>query len=113
MRMRVAYFEWVKNISHIRFGRMQRRRHEQQTIEMVAGIEEMLDRKFPAEHLAKITKGPTELDFVRSGLEDVMREAYQTISDKWHSDTRIKDLRTAAMMIAIERIRDSYESLGI
>jgi len=109
----VSYFEWVKNISHIRFGRMQRRRHEQQTIEMVAGIEEMLGRKFPAQHLAKITKGPTELDFVRSGLEDVMREGYQAISDKWHSDTKIKDLRTAAMMIAIERIRDSYDSLGI
>jgi len=103
----------VKNISHIRFGRMQRRRHEQQAMEMVAGIEQMLDQKFPSKHLAKITKGPTELDFVRSGLEDVMREGYQAISEKWHSDVRIKDLRTAAMMIAIERIRDSYDSLGI
>jgi len=109
----VSYFEWVKNISHIRFGRMQRRRHEQQAMEMVAGIEQMLDQKFPSKHLAKITKGPTELDFVRSGLEDVMREGYQAISEKWHSDVRIKDLRTAAMMIAIERIRDSYDSLGI
>ena len=109
----VSYFEWVKNIGHIRFGRMQRRQHERQTMNMVAAIEEMTGSKFPEQHLDKIIQGPTELDLVRSGLDDVMREGYQVISAKWHSDTRIPDLRTAAMMIAIERIRDSYESLGI
>jgi len=109
----VSYFEWVKNIGHIRFGRMQRRQHERQTLEMVTAIEEMVGKKFPKGHLEKIIEGPTELDLVRSGLDDVMREGYQVISEKWHSDSRIPDLRTAAMMIAIERIRDSYESLGI
>ena len=109
----VSYFEWVKNIGHIRFGRMQRRQHERQTMDMVAAIEEMTGTEFPAQHLDKIIQGPTELDLVRSGLDDVMREGYQVISAKWHSDSRIPDLRTAAMMIAIERIRDSYDSLGI
>lgn len=109
----VSYFEWVKNIGHIRFGRMQRRQHERQTMDMVAAIEEMTDSKFPEQYLDKIIQGPTELDLVRSGLDDVMREGYQVISAKWHSDSRIPDLRIAAMMIAIERIRDSYESLGI
>jgi len=109
----VSYFEWVKNIGHIRFGRMQRRQHERQTMDMVAAIEEMTGSTFPEKHLDKIIQGPTELDLVRSGLDDVMREGYQVISAKWHSDGRIPDLRTAAMMIAIERIRDSYESLGI
>jgi len=109
----VSYFEWVKNIGHIRFGRMQRRQHERQTIDMVTAIEEMVGKKFPQAQLEKIIEGPTELDLVRSGLDDVMREGYQVISEKWHSDSRIPDLRTAAMMIAIERIRDSYDSLGI
>ena len=109
----VSYFEWVKNLGHIRFGRMQRRQHERQTKEMVQAIEEMVGKPFPEDHLEKIMEGPTELDLVRSGLDDVMREGYQVISEKWHSDKRIPDLRTAAMMIAIERIRDSYESLGI
>lgn len=109
----VSYFEWVKNIGHIRFGRMQRRQHERQTIDMVNAIEEMVGKKFPQGHLEKIIEGPTELDLVRSGLDDVMREGYQVISKKWRSDKRIPDLRTAAMMIAIERIRDSYDSLGI
>ncbi len=109
----VSYFEWVKNLGHIRFGRMQRRQHERQTLDMVSAIEEMVGAKFPAQKLQKIIEGPTELDLVRSGLDDVMREGYQVISAKWNSDARIPDLRTAAMMIAIERIRDSYSSLGI
>lgn len=109
----VSYFEWVKNIGHIRFGRMQRRQHESQTLKMVEAIEEMVGTKFPAKHLEKIIEGPTELDLVRSGLDDVMREGYQVISAKWHSDSRIPDLRTAAMMVALERIRHSYDSLGI
>jgi len=109
----VSYFEWVKNLSHIRFGRMQRREHERQTLSMVDAIEELTGKKFPAKHLEKIIEGPTELDLVRSGLDDVMREGYQVISKKWHSDSRIPDLRTAAMMVALERIQDSYQSLGI
>lgn len=109
----VSYFEWVKNIGHIRFGRMQRRQHESQTLKMVEAIEEMVGVQFPQKHLEKIIEGPTELDLVRSGLDDVMREGYQVISAKWHSDKRIPDLRTAAMMIALERIQLSYNSLGI
>lgn len=109
----VSYFEWVKNLGHIRFGRMQRRQHERQTLNMVAAIEQMVGAKFPEDRLEQIIEGPTELDLVRSGLEDVMREGYSVISAKWHSDERIPDLRIAAMMIAIERIQDSYQSLGI
>lgn len=109
----VSYFEWVKNLGHIRFGRMQRRQHERQTNEMVAAIEEMVGAKFPEDKLQKIIEGPSELDLVRSGLDDVMREGYQVMSQKWNQDKRIPDLRTAAMMIAIERIQDSYSSLGI
>lgn len=109
----VSYFEWVKNIGHIRFGRMQRRHHERQTLDMVHAFEEMIGKKFPEDRLAKLIEGPTEISLVRSGLDDVMREGYQVISAKWHSDDCIPDLRTAAMMIAIERIRESYTSLGI
>lgn len=109
----VSYFEWVKNLGHIRFGRLQRRQHERQTLNMVNAIEEMVGKQFPQETVKEIMDGPTELDLVRSGLDDVMREGYQVISERWHSDERIPDLRTAAMMISLERIASSYESLGI
>ncbi len=109
----VSYFEWVKNLSHIRFGRLGRRQSENQTLNILAAVEELVGKKIPEALRDRIIEGPTELDLVRSGLDDVMREGYAAISAKWHSDNRIPDLRTAAMMIAIERIRDSYESLGI
>ena len=109
----VSYFEWVKNIGHIRFGRMQRREHERQTKRLVSAIEEMTGNTFPSDILSDLVAGPMEIDLVRSGLEDVMREGYTVISEKWHSDDKIPDLRIAAMMIAIERIAMSYQSLGI
>lgn len=109
----VSYFEWVKNLGHIRFGRLQRRQEERKTKMMVEAIEEMVGKPFPQQLLEEIVAGPTELDLVRSGLDDTMRQGYQTISEKWHSDERIPDLRIAAMMISIERIVDSYNSLGI
>lgn len=109
----VSYFEWVKNLGHIRFGRLQRRQEERKTTLMVEAIEEMVGKKFPTEVLKDIIAGPTEMDLVRSGLDDTMRLGYQVMSEKWHSDERIPDLRIAAMMIALERISSSYGSLGI
>ena len=109
----VSYFEWVKNIGHIRFGRLQRRQEERKTNMMVKAIEEMVGKPFPIDVLEDIVAGATELDLVRSGLDDTMRQGYQVISEKWHSDDRIPDLRIAAMMISLERIVESYKSLGI
>ena len=109
----VSYFEWVKNLSHIRFGRIQRREHERQSAQMIKAVEHMTGKTFPKELIQDIVDGPTEIDLVRSGLDDIMREGYQTISERWHSDKRLPDLRTTAMMIAIERIADSYSSIGI
>lgn len=109
----VSYFEWVKNLGHIRFGRLQRREHERRTLDLVSAIESLVGKSFPEELLNKLIDGPTEIDLVRSGLDDVMRQGYVEISSRWHSDERIPDLRTAAMMISLERIASSYESLGI
>ena len=60
-----------------------------------------------------ILKGADEVDLVRSGLDDTMRNAYQAMSYKWHSEKPIKDLRTSAMSLALEKIAKSYETLGI
>ena len=109
----VSYFEWVKNIGHIRFGRLQRRQSEHRARRLVEGIEQMTGKEFPKKLLDDITSGPSEIDLVRSGLEDVMCQTYQAISQRWHSSKDIPDLRTAAMSIAIERIVNSYESIGI
>ena len=73
----------------------------------------MTGTDFPEGYKEKAIKGSSELDLVRSGLEDTMRNSYQVISDVWNNDENAKDLRTAAMMVAIKRVAQSYTSLGM
>ena len=61
----------------------------------------------------KSIEGSSEIDLVRSGLEDTMLETYKVISDVWNSYSEIPDLRTAAMVVAVKRIAQSYNSIGI
>ena len=109
----VSYFEWVKNLTHMRFGLMQRQEQERRNSALISGFEEMTGKNFPLQSKEIVVNGATEIDLVRSGLEGIMREGYKKISRKLHSDKRISDLRTAAMVIAIKRIADSYYFLGI
>ncbi|MGB0574312.1 MAG: Glu/Leu/Phe/Val family dehydrogenase [Hyphomicrobiales bacterium] len=109
----VSYFEWIKNLSRIRLGRLQRRVEASQMQSMIDGIEIMTGKKFPNEFRSSSIEGISELDLVRSGLEDTMTETYKSISELWNSEEGIQDLRTAAMIIAIKRLVQSYSSLGI
>ena len=107
----VSYFEWLKNLSHVRFGRMDRRFVEAQgekTIKLLeSGIEKCLDEHAKAD----LIKGPDEITLVRSGLEDTMREAYQEIKEMHLSNPKIHDRRTAAFASAIRKIADIYDSM--
>ena len=104
----VSYFEWIKNLSKIRFGRMERRMVETRTEAALDIFHAMLDRPVP-EHLAKgLRRESDELNLVRSGLDDTMREAYQAIREVWRSRDDVPDLRTAAFMLAIEKVAHYY-----
>jgi len=114
----VSYFEWVKNLSHIRFGRMQRRQEESRHMLLVEELERLsadrglkweIDPKFKTRYL----KGAGELELVRSGLDDTMRAAYQAMRDVWHSRNDVTDLRTAAYLVSIGRVAASYRSKGL
>ena len=109
----VSYFEWIKNLSRIRLGRLQRRAQENQVSSLIEGIESMTGKDFPSELRSNSLKGASELDLVRSGLEDTMMETYKVISAVWNGNKNIPDLRTAAMMVSIKRVAQSYGSLGI
>lgn len=109
----VSYFEWVKNLSHIRFGRMQRRQEEAKHKLLVSTLENMMNLKFPEEFLDKYLQGADELDLVRSGLEDTMRTAYQSMHEVLHRHDRVNDLRTAAYLVSIDRVAQSYRALGL
>ncbi|MDA7967171.1 Glu/Leu/Phe/Val dehydrogenase, partial [Ruegeria sp.] len=96
----VSYFEWVKNLSHIRFGRMQRRQEEARH-ELIVSELERLDRymgdawSMSPDFKSKYLKGAGELELVRSGLDDTMRIAYQSMREVWHDRADVEDLRTA------------------
>ena len=76
----VSYFEWIKNLSHIRFGRMERRYQENQNNLFIKAIEQS-GKQLSEKLISEIGKGPVEIDLVRSGLDDTMRNAFQAISE--------------------------------
>jgi glutamate dehydrogenase (NAD(P)+) len=109
----VSYFEWAKNLSHIRYGRLQKRQEEARNELIVTALETMIGKEFPENLKKKFLGGSNEIDLVRSGLDDTMRGAYKDIREVWHSVPGILDMRTAAFYIAIRKIADTYESKGL
>ncbi len=114
----VSYFEWVKNLSHIRFGRMQRRAEEARTpaADRRAGTPGPLPGRCLGAAPAfkeKYLRGADELELVRSGLDDTMRIAYQSMREVWHARDDVKDLRTAAYLVSIGKVAASYRAKGL
>ncbi len=114
----VSYFEWVKNLSHIRFGRMQRRQEEARHQLVVDELERLSTDKdlgwsLSPDFKEKYLRGAGELELVRSGLDDTMRNAYQAMQRVWHERADVADLRTAAYLVAIGKVADSYRAKGL
>ncbi len=114
----VSYFEWVKNLSHIRFGRMQRRNEEAHALLLVEELERLSSDKGLGWNLSpdfkkRYLQGADELALVRSGLDDTMRTAYQAMREVWQERNDVRDLRTAAYIVAIDRVAASYRAKGL
>jgi glutamate dehydrogenase (NAD(P)+) len=114
----VSYFEWVKNLSHIRFGRMQRRAEEARSRILVEELERLSSDQGLGWTLApgfkeKFLQGSDELALVRSGLDDTMRTAYQAMREIWHGKEGVEDLRVAAYIVSISRVAATYRSKGL
>ena len=109
----VSYFEWVKNLGHVRFGRMQRRFEQGAYGRLLEAVEGVTGRRFSAAEIERVTHGASEEDLVNSGLEETMVGAYHPIREVWKRQGDSMDLRTAAMIVAIDKVALSYEQLGI
>ncbi len=110
----VSYFEWIKNLSHVRFGRMERRFDEQVRRGFVERFQERTGQElFKSDELTRMVRGAGERDLVNSGLEETMITAYQQIRDIMARHDHGIDLRTAAFINAIDKIALCYEDLGI
>jgi glutamate dehydrogenase (NAD(P)+) len=109
----VSYFEWLKNLSHVRFGRMEKRFDEAQANRMLRGVERLTGRTLAAEEFTAVTRGADEVDLVNSGLEETMVQAYHDIRETQHGLPAGVDLRTAAMVTSIDKIALIYSEMGI
>ena len=109
----VSYFEWVKNLSHVRFGRVGKRFEESSFERIVNAIERSTGHRFPEEERRTIVHGADEVDLVNSGLEETMIAAYHQIREIWKTDGRVTDLRTAAFLSAVRKVATSYLELGV
>jgi glutamate dehydrogenase (NAD(P)+) len=109
----VSYFEWLKNLSHVRYGRMEKRFTENLNSHILGQIEELSGKKVSQKEKEFIMHGPDEVDLVHSGLEETMIAATREIMEIWKSNPEIPDMRTAAYVSAINKVAISYSELGI
>jgi len=109
----VSYFEWVKNLTHISFGLMERRRQERRNHTIADALEHMTGKDFPAAMREGFLDGGSEIDLVRSGLEDVMRSSWNRLADLLEERPELEDYRTAAYVAAVKEVAVAYEAIGI
>ena len=109
----VSYFEWLKNLSHVRYGRMEKRFTENLNSHILGQIEDLSGKKVGDTERAFIMHGPEEVDLVHSGLEETMITATREIMAIWNANPAIPDMRTAAYVNAINKVATSYGELGI
>jgi glutamate dehydrogenase (NAD(P)+) len=109
----VSYFEWLKNLSHVRYGRLEKRFTENMNHHIVNQVEQLTGKTIGAVERDIILHGADEVDLVRSGLEETMITATHEIVDIWQKNPAIPDLRTAAYVCAINKVGTSYAELGI
>jgi glutamate dehydrogenase (NAD(P)+) len=109
----VSYFEWAKNLSHMSYGIMEKRKEEMTMQKLVLNTERLTGKSFPRSERAEIMRGADEIDLVRSGLEEVMVRAYREIRDIRVKRKAVTDLRQASFVLAIEKVAKAYLELGI
>ncbi len=109
----VSYFEWLKNLSHVRYGRMEKRFNENMNAHIVAQMETLSGKKMGKSEKEHIVHGADEVDLVYSGLEETMSTATREIIAEWQNNPSIPDMRTAAYVVAINKVATSYAELGI
>jgi glutamate dehydrogenase (NAD(P)+) len=107
----VSYFEWVKNLSHVRFGRMEARFQGATNGRILRAVEGLVGSPFPGEIFERVAVGASETDLVNSGLEDTMIAGFHQIRDT--ALEKGTHLRNAAFIHAIRKVAVSYQERGI
>lgn len=109
----VSYFEWLKNLSHVRYGRMEKRFSENMNAEIVKNVEALTGKRIGETERKMLLRGPDEVDLIYSGLEDTMISSFHEIRDAMKMNQGVEDMRTAAFICSINKVGVAYEELGI
>ncbi len=109
----VSYFEWLKNLSHIRFGRMEKRFDQNAYTNMVDMVVRLTGKTISTRERSLLTKGADEVDLVRSGLEETMITSFHQIRANYTRKKSVKDYRTAAFITALDKVASDYLTLGV
>lgn len=109
----VSYFEWLKNLSHVRYGRLGKRFTQNMNTMILHEMETLTGKEVSDQSKTFIEHGPDEVDLVYSGLEETMITATREIMDEWKKNDKIPDMRTAAYVVAINKVATTYAELGI
>jgi len=109
----VSYFEWLKNLSHVRYGRMEKRFMENSNRGLLEHIENVTGKKATEAIMSKLAQGPEEVDLVYSGLEETMIASLNDILDTMEEHPELNSLRTAAFTLAIKKVGLAYLELGV
>jgi glutamate dehydrogenase (NAD(P)+) len=109
----VSYFEWLKNLSHVRFGRMEKRFEQAAFDRLLNFVETETGRNLTTDERSLIARGADEADLVYSGLEETMITAYNQLREIWKTKENVGNLRTAAFIGAIDKIALCYFELGV
>ena len=109
----VSYFEWLKNLSHMRFGRMEKRFDSNTYSSFVGVVEKLTQKTIGAREKEFLTRGADEIDLVRSGLEETMINSFQQIWETYKRKKKIESLRSAAFVVALDKVSNDYQNLGI
>jgi glutamate dehydrogenase (NAD(P)+) len=109
----VSYFEWLKNLSHVRFGRLEKRLEEADETRFVRALESLTGKRISDDERKLLIHGSDEQDIVNSGLEETMVVAYHAIRDAHKQNPALGDLRAGAFRTAIDKIARSYMELGV
>lgn len=109
----VSYFEWLKNLSHVSFGRLSQRADESSYNRIVSMVERLTGTSLNPSERQMLVHGADEADYVDAGLDETMRQAFYQIKDVFDTNRKVADLRTAAFVHAIDRVAKAYMELGI
>ncbi len=109
----VSYFEWLKNISHVRFGRMDKRFNQNAFMNILDTVEKLTSRSIDNDQKLILSRGGDEIDLVRSGLEETMIMSYYSIADYYFAHPEVGSLRSAAFIVAINKVANDYMTMGV